>query len=132
MTPPPTIGPGCPRGDPPGSSADRRLVAIGFVLFCTPMLLGAAGSIVFAREAIGPLITLVVWIAFLVVRVVRWRGTSFIEVFAVIGALVMLQLLLDLHTPHLGDIVIVALHAPFLLIGLVAFLRARWRRKPDA
>ena len=121
---PPPLTPECPRGHPPGSSTDRRVVAIGLVLVGLPFLLGAAGSIIFIKAAIGPAITLGVWLLVLIASLVsasrEQRSFSWVECLPVIGCLVVLQLLLDLHTPHLGDIIIAALHALLLLIALVA------------
>lgn len=122
---PPGLAPECPRGHPVGSSADRRLVAIGLVLFSLPLLAGSLGSVWIADEAIGPLVTLLVWLAMFIYSVRRAQGgVSFVEWIAVTGCVVVLQLLLDLLTPHLGDIVIGALHAA----GLIAYLVARKRQ----
>ena len=120
MMPPPPLTPECPRGHGVGSSGDRRVVAVGLVLVGLPFLLGAAGSIVFAGEAIGPLITFAVWIAMLVLRIVRSKdGVYVFEWLAVMGCIVTLQLLLDLHTRFLGDIAIGALHAVFAIAALI-------------
>ena len=75
-------------------------------------------------EAIGPVITLVVWIAILSYRVLHARGDHVSEWLAVVGSLVVLQLLLDLHTRYLGDLVIVALHA----VAVAAAMLLRKRR----
>jgi len=127
---PPDLIPECPRGHAPGSSPDRRLVAVGLVLIGLPFLVGGTWSVMIADEAIGPLITFVVWVAMFIMRVARANGgVTFIEWFAVIGCLVMLQLLLDLHTRYLGDIVVAALHAAFGLALLVGHVRDRRARR---
>jgi hypothetical protein len=115
--------PECPRGHPPGSSPDRRLVAVGLVIAGVPFLLGAVGSaIIVADEAIAPLIMFAAWTALAIYRIVR--GKSGFELLAVMGCLVTLQLLLDLHTRHLGDIVIAGVH----VCGLIALLVVHCRR----
>ena len=120
------LAPECPRGHAPGSSPDRRLVAVGLVLIGVPFLLGAGGSLMVADEAIGPLVTFALWLALFIYRAIRSRGgIYFIEWIAVVGSLVMLQLLLDLHTRYLGDIVIVILHVTFLIVALIATWRSR-------
>ena len=78
---------------------------------------------------LGPLVTLIVWVAMLGVRVVRANGgVSFIEWFAVVGCILVLQLLLDLHTRYLGDIVVAGLHAAALIAMLVGWLLNRRAR----
>jgi hypothetical protein len=115
----------CPRGHPVGSSADRRLVAVGIVLICVPLLAGSLGSLWIADEAIGPLVTLLLWLVLFIYSTTRARGfISFVEWLAITGCVMMLQLLLDLHTAHLGDIVIGGLHA----VAVVALLIARKRQ----
>jgi len=130
MMKPPGLAPECPRGHAVGSSADRRLVAVGLVLVGAPLLLGAAGSVMVADEVLGPAITFAVWIAIFVIRVVRSKGgVDFAEWLAVVGCLVALQLLLDLRMRYLGDIVIAGLHASFAIALLVgAALRHRRAR----
>ena len=126
---PPSLTPECPRGHAPGSSADRRLVAVGLVIVVTPFLLGVAGSVVIADEALGPLVTLIAWIVILGVGIRRANGgVSFIEWFAVVGCILVLQLLLDLHTRYLGDIVVAGLHAAALIAMLVGWLLNRRAR----
>jgi hypothetical protein len=64
-------------------------------------------------EAIGPACALVVWAVIFLWRAMRHRAVAGIyttELLAVVGCLLTLQLLLDLHTRFLGDIVIGALH----------------------
>ena len=126
---PPDLTPECPRGHAPGTSADRRLVAVGLVLVGAPFLIGATWSVMIANEAIGPLITLLAWIAILVFTIRTKRIGSWIEVLPVIGGLVMLQLLLDLHTPYMGDIVIATLHGGLLCLALVTHFRERRAQK---
>ncbi|MDQ3335392.1 MAG: hypothetical protein M4D80_09525 [Myxococcota bacterium] len=127
---PPSLAPECPRGHAVGSSPDRRLVAVGLVIVVTPFLLGVVGSVMIADEAIGPLITLAFWVAVLVVNLVCAKGAvSWIECLPVIGCLLVLQLLLDLHTPHLGDLVIAGLHAPMFVAMLVAALAGAIRKR---
>jgi hypothetical protein len=126
---PPSLTPECSRGHPPGSSADRRLVAVGLVIVVTPFLLGVAGSVMIADEAIGPLITLTVWIVILGVGLRRANGgVSFVEWFAVVGCILVLQLLLDLHTRYLGDIVVAGMHVAALIAATVAWLYQRRSR----
>lgn len=126
---PPSLVPECPRGHAVGSSADRRLVAVGLVIVVTPFLLGVAGSVMIADEALGPLVTLTVWIAMFVARLVRSKGgVAFVEWFAVVGCILVLQLLLDLHTRYLGDIVVAGLHVVALLALLVGAIRHRRAR----
>jgi len=115
------LAPECPRGHAVGSSADRRLVAVGVVLVCVPLLAGSLGSLWIADEAIGPLVTLLAWLAMFIYSARRSRGgVSFVEWLAVTGCVVMLQLLLDLHTPYLGDIVIGAVHAAAVIALAIA------------
>jgi hypothetical protein len=123
MTPPSSRAPECPRlrTERPRDS----LIAFVLAIYLLPFLGGASGSLVFAREAIGPLITLVVWIAILVATIVRSQRVSWMECLPVIGGLVVLQLLLDLHTPYLGDLVIAALHALLLVVVLVGLISRR-------
>lgn len=109
------------------------LVALGVVIVCSPLLAGAAGSVWFAKEMVGPLVTLLAWLALFIYNIVRSRGgIGFIEPIAVIGSLVVLQLLLDLHTPHLGDVVIAALHALVIAIALLRKRRTRPEGAPSA
>lgn len=97
----------------------RRLVAICIVLVGAPFLAGAVGRVQIPTEIIGPLITVTLWLAAFIVRAVRVKaGVAFFEWLAVIGCLAILQLLLDLHTPYLGDLVIAVLHAA----GAIALL----------
>lgn len=127
---PPDLTPECPRGHAPGTSADRRLVAVGLLLIGAPFLIGGTWSVMIADEAIGPLITFVAWIVMFLVRAVRAKaGIAFIEWFAVVGSLVMLQLLLDLHTRYLGDVVVAALHVTFgIAVAVVHWRERRLRR----
>jgi hypothetical protein len=131
---PPGLSPECPRGHPVGSSADRRVVAVGLVIVCVPLLAGSFGSLWIADEAIGPLVTLVIWLAAFIYSATRSRGgISFVEWIAVASSVVILQLLLDLHTPHLGDIVIAAVHAAILIAFVVARKRqTRSTARPSA
>ena len=125
----PGLVPECPRGHAPGSSPDRRLVAVGLVIVVTPFLLGVTGTVMIADEALGPLVTLIVWVAMLGVRVVRAKGgVAFIEWFAVVGCILVLQLLLDLHTRYLGDIVVAGMHVAALIAATVAWLYQRRSR----
>jgi hypothetical protein len=125
----PGLVPECPCGHAVGSSADRRLVAIGLVLVGAPLVFGAVGSVMVADEALGPAITFAVWLAMFAIRVARSKGSAyFAEWFAVVGCLVTLQLLLDLHTRYLGDLVIAGLHASFAIALLVGALRHRRAR----
>jgi hypothetical protein len=118
------LAPELPRGHAVGSSPDRRLVAIGLILAGLPTLVGTLGSVMIADEAIGPLVTLTLWLVLLFVRFRRSHsGFTFVEWFAIIGCLLTLQLLLDLHTRYLGDVVIAGLH----VVALVALLVGAWR-----
>jgi len=114
---PPGLVPEVARGHAVGSACDRRLVAIGLVIVVAPFLFGAVGSVMLAPEAIGPLVTLGIWVVLFVVGFVRTRRVH-IECVAVLGCVLTLQLLLDLHTRHLGDIVVGALHLMLLVSGL--------------
>jgi len=123
---PPALTPECPRRHAVGTSPDRRLVAVGILLVGSPFLIAATWSLMIADEAIGPLITFSIWIAMFIVRVSRANaGVTFIEWFAVVGGLVMVQLLLDLHTRYLGDVVVAALHVVFVIALTVAHWRER-------
>ncbi len=84
-------------------------------------------------ESIGPLVTLGAWLVLVVGIIVRnaiaaKRGDphliSWFECVPVAGCLAMLQLLLDLLSPHAGDIAIAILHAPLVAIALWGL----WRR----
>lgn len=125
---PPSREPQCPRlrDAPPGDS--NAVIALALAFYALPFLGGASGSLVYAREAIGPLITLAVWIVIVIVTVIRARRVSWIECLPVIGGLVVVQLLLDLHTPYLGDIVIGTLHALLVLAALVELILRRRAR----
>jgi hypothetical protein len=128
MTAPPSRGPGpeCPRIHAARPRDSRALVLLGLLVLALPLLGGATGSIVFAREAIGPLVTLAFWLTLLVVRLVRAHGGVYIfEWIPLVGCLLVLQLLLDLHTPHLGDIVVAALHLGFAVAAFIQGRRAR-------
>ena len=82
----------------------------------------------FPTEAIGPLITSVVWIVIFSVRLARGGGIYVAESIAIIGCVVTLQLLLDLHTRFLGDIAIVAVHLAYVA---AVRLRCRGDRRRD-
>jgi hypothetical protein len=126
----PVITSECRRGQPIGSSPDRRQAAFALVFVGTPFLLGVAGCIMsIAAEALGPLVTLTVWLALLFVPAVR-RQLSFVEWLAVSGCLLMLQLLLDLHTPHAGDVVVAAVHVAGMIALAAGFVVGRIRRRP--
>ena len=125
---PPGLQPECPRGHPVGTSPDRRHVAVGLVIVGLPFLLGVAGSVMIAEEALGPMITLAVWVTLFVVRAVRAKaGVTVVEWIAIVGCLLVLQLLLDLHTSYLGDLVIAGAHAAVLIALAIGWLR---RRRP--
>jgi hypothetical protein len=125
MTPPPLREPECPRLRTERPRDSTAVIALVVAIYLLPFLGGASGSIVFAREAIGPLITLVVWTTILIATIVRAHRVSWMEFLPVIGGLVVLQLLLDLHTPYLGDLVIAALHALLLVVVLVGLISRR-------
>jgi len=72
-----------------------------------------AGLALSAHEMIGPVVTLLVWFAF-VIALMR-HDQSWIECVPIAASLVILQLLLDLHTRHLGDIIVATLHVPLLV-----------------
>jgi hypothetical protein len=61
----------------------------------------------------------------LIATIVRAQRVSWMEFLPVIGGLVVLQLLLDLHTPYLGDLVIAALHTLLLVVVLVGLISRR-------
>jgi hypothetical protein len=127
---PPGLIQECPRTHAFGSSPDRRLVAVGLVIVGAPFLLGVMGSVMIVDEALGPLITLAFWVTVLVVTLVRAKGpVSWIECLPVIGCLLVLQLLLDLHTPYLGDLVIAGLHVAMLVAILVAAIAGSIRNR---
>lgn len=122
----PDLTPECPRGHAVGSSPDRRVVAIGLALVGPPVAIGVAAAILVLEESIGPVITLALWLAMFAIPRVRTKaGMTFIEWIAVLGCLVVLQLLLDLHTRYLGDLVIAGLH----VAGAIALLVVRWHRR---
>ena len=73
-----------------------------------------------APEAIGPLVTLAVWIAILGGIAWRRRDHTWLELVPVLAGIVILQLLLDLLAPHLGDIVFAAAHG---VAGVVLVMR---------
>jgi hypothetical protein len=95
-----------------------------------PGLTRARRRVMIADEALGPLITLAFWVTVLVVTLVRAKGAvSWIECLPVIGCLLVLQLLLDLHTRYLGDIVVAGLHAAMFVAMLVAALAGLIRKR---
>jgi hypothetical protein len=124
------LAPACRRGHPIGSSPDRRATAFALVFVGTPFLLGVAGSVMIAEETLGPLVTLVIWIALIAIHIRVNAPTSWVEVLPVIGCLLVLQLLLDLHTPHLGDILVASVHAVGLVALAVGLIVGRIRRRP--
>jgi hypothetical protein len=72
---------------------------------------------------LAPFVTAAGWTTALVARVVRGRESIVtLELVPVACAAVLVQLLLDLHTPWLGDIAIAGAHGAAALIWLA------WRR----
>jgi hypothetical protein len=113
------------RGHAVGSSSDRRVVAVCLLIIGLPFIGGIVGSVMLVDEAIGPLVTLALWLGLLFwMAAVRKGGVM--EWLAVIGILVTLQLLLDMLRPHLGDVVIAVLHA--LYVAAVLWDRLRCSR----
>ena len=74
-------------------------------------------AIALSVHEIGPLFTLLMWIGIAIVMMEK--HPSWVEWMPVAAGLVSLQLLLDLHTRHLGDIVVAALHVPLLVFALL-------------
>lgn len=124
------LAPECRRGHPLGSSPDRRGSAFAVVFVGTPLLLGVAGSAMIAEETLGPLVTLVVWVALIAIHLRVHPRSSWIELLPVLGCLLVLQLLLDLHTPHLGDIFVGSVHAVALVALAAGLIVNRIRRRP--
>ncbi len=101
-------------------------IALALAICALPFLGGASGSFVFAREAIGPLVTLALWIAVLVIGAIRSNGGFHLfEWMTIVGCVLVLQLLLDLHTPHLGDLVVASLHVIVVIAAIVQSRRGR-------
>jgi hypothetical protein len=101
-----------------------------------PFLLVVIGGLMVAPETLGPLVTLGVWLVVLVrqlVRALRGRPPGeplavSLELVPVIGAVAVIQLLLDLHTRWLGDLVVAALHV-LAVAGVLIRRRQRARRQ---
>ena len=95
------------------------VLALGYVIAELSMTLA---------EAVGPLVTLTVWV--MVIVALTWRDVrrdrhaSWVELVPFVSGVVILQLLLDLLVPHLGDLAIGTAHVVGLVIGLVRRRRA--------
>jgi len=122
---PPGHAPLAPEVARVGATSSVGLGIFGFVM--TALILMGVAAVILANEAIGPLITFAVWLAFgLFKLVVLRRGIYASEALAIVGCLVTLQLLLDMLHPYLGDIVIAVLHV--LYVAAVLWDRLRCSR----
>ena len=101
------------------------------------VLVGGALALVYNELAafdvpVGPFVTQLAWFALWLICRLRSRpcpfadSVSWYELAPAVIALVFVELLLDMHTRHLGDVVVAAVHTTALIVLLAI---ARYSRR---